>query len=292
MPFLDPQTYLLAAGSAFLIALVSATGGVTGAFLLVPFQISVLGLGGPSVSATNHLYNVVAAPGGFGGYWRQGRLFRPLALVLVAGSVPGIAFGVAVRLRYLPDPTRFRSFAGGVLIVLGLALLARSIARHRRGDVADGRTGEIVVDRFDWRRLRFRFNGRSYGIAVPGAFLYAVAIGAIGGAYGVGGGVFTSAYLVGVCGLPVYATAGATMLSTFVASCAGAIGFALVHRIGAADAAVAPMWTLGLAMGLGGLAGGYLGARMQRFLLSVLICVVLSLIMLLLGTHYLVGAGG
>ena len=55
MPELDLATHLLAALAAFVISFLSATAGLTGAFLLLPFQISVLGLGAPSVSATNHL---------------------------------------------------------------------------------------------------------------------------------------------------------------------------------------------------------------------------------------------
>jgi uncharacterized membrane protein YfcA len=42
-------------------------GGISGAFLLLPFQMSVLGYTNPSVSATNQFYNVVATPGGV---WR------------------------------------------------------------------------------------------------------------------------------------------------------------------------------------------------------------------------------
>jgi hypothetical protein len=38
--------------------------GISGAFLILPFQMSVLGFVTPSVSATNFLYNVVGTPGG------------------------------------------------------------------------------------------------------------------------------------------------------------------------------------------------------------------------------------
>lgn len=281
-------THLLSAAAAFLIAFVTATGGITGAFLLVPFQISVLGLGGPAVSGTNHFYNVVAAPGGFVGYWRQGRLFWPVAAVMVAGTVPGIALGIGLRVRYLLDPGLFRIYAGAVLLALGIVLLVRTSLSRRRGGTKEGREGEIVVERFDWRRLRFRFGDRSYSAGVLPLFLFSLAIGAIGGAYGVGGGVFTSAYLVGVCGLPVYAVAGATLFATFVASCAGALGFALVSWTGVAgETATSPLWTLGLAMGAGGWLGGYFGSRVQKFVPSVVIGVVLALLLVALGVSYI-----
>ena len=49
---------------AFLISSLTSTGGVSGAFLLLPFQVSFLGFTGPAVSSTNLVYNIVATPGG------------------------------------------------------------------------------------------------------------------------------------------------------------------------------------------------------------------------------------
>lgn len=48
--------------------------GVSGAFLLLPFQMSVLGYVAPSVSATNLVFNLVAIPGGVWRYAREGRM--------------------------------------------------------------------------------------------------------------------------------------------------------------------------------------------------------------------------
>lgn len=283
---LGPTTHALAAGAAFVISFISATGGITGAFLLLPFQVSVLGLTSPAVTATNHLYNVVAAPGGFLSYWRERRLFWPVAGVLIAGSVPGILGGIALRVRFFSGADRFRVFAGVVLVVCGVVLLVRSWLRRRAA--AEG-SGEIALLDLDWKRLSYRFAGETYDVRVPRLFFFSVAVGVIGGAYGIGGGIFTAAYLVGVAGLPVYTTAGATLLSTFVASCVGAAGFAILHWMGGDPALpVSPLWTLGLAMGAGGLAGGYLGAKVQRFLPSLVICVVLSFFMLALGIGYIV----
>ena len=144
MPTLDLGMHLLGAAAAFVISLVSATAGLTGAFLLVPFQVSVLGLGAPSVSGTNHFYNVVAAPGGFSEYRRQGRLLWPVALVMVAGTAPGVLAGVALRVRLLPDPSAFRQFAGGVLAVLGLLLL--SIAAYLLRLLESGNLWDYLID--------------------------------------------------------------------------------------------------------------------------------------------------
>ncbi len=61
MPHVQPLVPVLV---GFLVAILTAAAGVSGAFLLLPFQVSVLGFVSPSVSATNLVYNVIATPGG------------------------------------------------------------------------------------------------------------------------------------------------------------------------------------------------------------------------------------
>ena len=46
---------------AFVVSFFTSMGGVSGAFLLLPFQMSFLGYVAPSVSATNQLFNIVVA---------------------------------------------------------------------------------------------------------------------------------------------------------------------------------------------------------------------------------------
>jgi hypothetical protein len=49
--------------AAFAVSAVATPAGISGAVLLLPFQVSVLGTPSPSVTPTNLLYNVVATPG-------------------------------------------------------------------------------------------------------------------------------------------------------------------------------------------------------------------------------------
>ena len=56
-------TELVALVAAFVIAVLATPAGVSGAVLLLPFQVSVLGTPSPAVTPTNLLYNVVATPG-------------------------------------------------------------------------------------------------------------------------------------------------------------------------------------------------------------------------------------
>ena len=66
---------------AFVVSFFTSMGGVSGAFLLLPFQISILGFTSPAVSPTNLVYNIVAIPSGVYRYIREGRMAWPLAWV-------------------------------------------------------------------------------------------------------------------------------------------------------------------------------------------------------------------
>ena len=71
-PFLPPLV-------AFVVSFFTSMGGVSGAFLLLPFQVSVLGFTSPAVSPTNLIFNIVAIPSGVYRYIREGRMaWRPL----------------------------------------------------------------------------------------------------------------------------------------------------------------------------------------------------------------------
>ena len=72
----------------------AAMGGVSGAFLLLPFQMSVLGFTSPAVSSTNFVYNTVAVPSGVYRYFKEGRMAWPLTWVEIVGTLPGVFIGV------------------------------------------------------------------------------------------------------------------------------------------------------------------------------------------------------
>ena len=89
---------------AFVVSFFTSMGGVSGAFLLLPFQMSVLGFVNPSVSPTNLVYNIIAIPSGVYRYIKEGRMAWPLAWVIIAGTLPGVFMGAIIRIKYLPDP--------------------------------------------------------------------------------------------------------------------------------------------------------------------------------------------
>ena len=127
-------TEVVALVAAYLIAVVTTPAGISGAVLLLPFQVSVLGTPSPSVTPTNLLYNVVATPGALYRYWRQGQTGGRLALVLIAGTLPGVIAGSFIRVKLIPGPHVFDLVVAAVLIPLGIWLVLTRPARAGEPD--------------------------------------------------------------------------------------------------------------------------------------------------------------
>jgi len=272
-------------GVAFLLAFFGAMAGVTGAFLLLPFQMSVLGYTAAGVSATNFVYNVFAIPGTVISYGRQGRLNWPLAVTITAGSLPGIVIGYRLRLTYLTDPRYFKPFVGLVLLYLSW-LVARSLmGRGKAREIsAPPPWARITGMGFGLTRMSFDFDGESYRFDPRPLFLVALVVGVAGGAYGIGGGAILAPFCLSVLSLPVHTIAGASLFGTLISSLVGV----LVYTIGGLGGAESrPDFLLGSLFGIGGMIGGYLGARSQKYVAQRPIKVGLLLVLLIVASRYL-----
>lgn len=274
---------------AFVISFFTSMGGVSGAFLLLPFQMSFLGYTHPSVSATNQLFNIVAIPSGVYRYWKEGRMVWPLTWVVVTGTLPGVFIGAFVRVAYLPDPRNFKLFAAAVLLYIGHRMM-RDLIKNKSGHTDNKANSEkrfqemvrlyrseiaeqapsrpalstITVTHFNLRRLGYTFYGEEFNVSFWGIFSLSFIVGIVGGIYGIGGGAIIAPFLVTFFGLPVYTVAGAALMGTFVTSVAGVAFYqAIAHFY--PNLSVAPDWLLGILFGIGGMAGMYLGARCQKF---------------------------
>src|SRR5437773_386150 len=244
--------------AAFAVAVITTPAGVSGAVLLLPFQVSVLGTPSPSVTPTNLLYNVVACPGAMWRYWRQGQTGGPLTWVLLAGTLPGVIAGSVIRVYVLPGPVVFDFVVAAVLIPLGAWLALTQLAPARTSGRA--RLPRVVIG------------------------VVAAAAGCVGGIYGIGGGSILAPILV-ADGQPPSQVAPAALSSTFLTSLAGVVTFSVlsVHQHGS----VAPNWPTGIALGAGGLAGGYVGARMHARMPETIIRRLLALVVVAIGIRFL-----
>ena len=158
-----PWVYVVALMASFIVGTVASPAGVSGAVLLLPFQVGVLGTPSPAVTPTNLLYNVVATPGALYGYWRQrqsgGRLTRSLLL----GTLPGVVAGSIIRVELLPGARAFDVVIALVLVPLGGWLIV-------------GRRGP-------------RVSLRNSHLSSPVLTLIAAVVGCVGGTTGSGVGL-------------------------------------------------------------------------------------------------------
>ncbi len=296
---------------ALIISFFTSMGGISGAFLLLPFQMSVLNYTAPSVSGTNHVFNIIAIPSGVYRYIKEGRMAWPLTWIIIAGTLPGVFLGYYLRVKYLPDPKAFKFFVGCVLLYIGLRLIkeiiikdktrinaskeleerfkarADSIRKQQALKIAAGIPSEAVVKTIavSFKRIDYEFWGERFSFSTVGMLLLAITVGIIGGAYGIGGGAIIAPFCVAVFHLPVYSIAGATLMGTFITSVAGALFFSFIPSSGGASAM--PDWPLGILFGIGGFIGMYLGARFQKFVPQKFIKLILGAVILFLSIRYI-----
>jgi len=278
---------------AFVVSFLTSMGGVSGAFILLPFQVSVLGYTAPSVSATNQVFNIVAIPSGVWRYIKEKRMVWPLTWAVIIGTLPGVFIGAWVRIEYLPDPKNFKFFAGFVLLYIGIRLFLDILKTRKGAAPASAKAGlpaEFVVTqtRFSLRQVEFHFAGEPYTFPTVGVFILCFLVGIAGGIYGIGGGAIVAPFFVAFFKLPVYTIAGAALMGTFVTSVAGVIFYHILAVFYPAQS-IAPDWYLGALFGIGGFAGMYAGARCQKYVPAHIIKVILCACVLLVAGKYIIG---
>ncbi len=273
---------------AFFVSFLTSMGGVSGAFLLLPFQVSILGYTAPSVSATNQVFNIVAIPSGVYRYLREGRMLWPLTLAVTIGTLPGVFIGAWLRIEYLPDPTNFKFFVALVLLYIGLRLAMDTVRRKEKTGSSSSTTSHTVkVTLSTFKRVEFNFENETYGFSPPVVYLICFFVGIAGGVYGIGGGSIVAPFFVAIIGLPVYTVAGAALMGTFVTSIAGVLFYHFLAGF-YPGMSVSPDWLLGALFGLGGVFGMYLGARTQKFVPAPVIKGILCACVLFVSGKYIV----
>lgn len=276
---------------AFSISLFTSMGGVSGAFMLLPFQVSILGFNTPAVSATNHLFNIVAIPSGVYRYIKEGRMVWPLTWAVVIGTLPGVFIGSFVRIQYLPDPASFKKFAALVLLYIGIRLIRDMFNRPpmpaaKIPGKTPAQTEKVFDQKFNLQKISFSFKGEKFQVATVPIMGMSLTVGMIGGVYGIGGGAIIAPFFISFFGLPVYTVAGAALMGTLITSVAGVLFFQVIAPF-YPDMVIAPDWQLGLLFGIGGSAGMYCGARLQRLFPAVYIKSILAFTLLFTAIRYL-----
>ena len=244
--------------AGLLVATVTTPAGVSGAVLLLPIQVSLLGVPSPAVTPTNLIFNLFATPSGVLRYRRLGgRPIRsPLASRLLAGTIPGVIVGAVIRVEWLSGQQAFYFAAAGVLATLGAMLVIRQpTPAHEPLKLA----------------------------LVPPI---AAAVGVVGGIYGIGGGSFLAPILI-LGGYTAYIVAPAALLSTLAASIVGVITFVVLALTSDSSSQITPDWGIGIAAGIGGIIGAYLGASLQSRIPEPTLRRLLGWLALLIAVRYL-----
>lgn len=297
---------------AMVVSFFTSMGGVSGAFLLLPFQMSFLNFTSPSVSATNFLYNIVAIPSGVYRFIKEGRMAWPLTMVVIIGTLPGVFIGYYLRVLYLPDARAFKLFVGCVLLYIGARLLyeisgkasagkskmkaledkfkqrSAELKEQRKSAVVAGLPAEAVVRTlsFSVNSVKYEFWGETFSFSTAAMLMLAFIVGIIGGTYGIGGGAIIAPFCVAVFHLPVYTVAGAALMGTFLTSIAGIIFYSVIQV--KAGVVTSPDWLLGFLFGIGGFIGMYFGARMQKFVPQKFIKIMLGLLIVYVASRYII----
>jgi len=298
---------------AFVVSFFTSMGGVSGAFLLLPFQVSVLGFVSPAVSPTNLIFNIVAIPSGVYRYIREGRMAWPLTWVIILGTLPGVLIGAIIRIKYLPNPRAFKFFVGCVLLYIGVRMLyellqkkevgkdkikameekfkqrVAQMRQEQKAKVAAGLPADAVVKTISAsiRRIEYEFYGETYAFDTWGLLLLTFIVGIVGGTYGIGGGAIIAPFLITFYSLPVYTIAGSALMGTFLTSIVGVGFYTIIAPMYAhTGLAIAPDWKLGILLGIGGFAGMYCGARAQKFVPGKVIRCILGLLITFLALQY------
>ncbi len=291
---------------SFIISFFTSMSGVSGAFLLLPFQMSYLNYTSPSVSATNLVFNIVAIPSGVYRYIKERRMAWPLTMTIAAGTLPGVLIGYYVRILYLPDPRSFKFFVGCVLLYIGYRLFNdvlkkvqnrkskafsidekfSQLKQQQDSRIASGLSSSAVVKTisFSLYRTEYEFWGERFTFNTSLLFFLAFFVGIIGGTYGIGGGAIIAPFCVSFFHLPVYTVAGATLLGTFLTSVSGIIFYSLIPLKGTT---MSPDWLMGLLFGAGGFAGMYLGARCQKYIQQKFIKMLLGSLIVIVALKYM-----
>ena len=277
----------------FSISIITSMVGVSGAFLILPFQISFLGFASPSASATNLVYNLIATPSGVYRYFKDGGMAWPLVWVIILGTLPGMAVGYFIRTRYLLDPHAFRLFVGAVLLLLAIKMLLDFIPRSDGNPSLSQIQSEIrvhdkpVSNRMSFMRFELVQSGEKLSFNAAGLAVLALIVGVVGGIYGIGGGAIIAPFCVAVFGMPIHLVAGAALAGTLATSILGVFFYTMLPA--PPTVSTRPDWMLGLLFGVGGFVGMYCGAALQKFISQNILKAVLAILLILLAMKYLAG---
>ncbi|MBM3530931.1 MAG: sulfite exporter TauE/SafE family protein [Alphaproteobacteria bacterium] len=226
---------ILSVLSGSLVGFTLGLVGGGGSILAVPLLIYVVGVPSTHVAiGTGAVAVAASAAANLVGHARAGSVKWPCAAVFALSGMAGAALGAELGKRV--DGGRLLLLFGVLMVVVGLLML-----RPRK----DAGNAEVRLDRANAVKL------------LPYLIGYGLAVGALAGFFGIGGGFLIVPGLIAATAMPLINAIGSSLLS--VASL-GATTAASYGLSGLVDWRIAALFVLGGAAG--GLAGIALGKRL------------------------------
>jgi uncharacterized membrane protein YfcA len=219
---------LLAIVSGSLVGFTLGLVGGGGSILAVPLLVYVVGVASPHVAIGTSAVAVAASAAiNLIGHARGGTVKWPCALVFAAAGIVGAAGGA--QLGKMMDGGRLLALFGVLMIVIGLATLRP----RKSGDDPD-----------------VRLNRESMPRLLPMLIGTGLAVGALSGFFGIGGGFLIVPGLMGATAMPLINAIGSSLASVTAFGLTTASSYAIS---GLVDWRIAALFIVGGA--IGGLAG-------------------------------------
>ena len=226
---------LLAIASGSIVGFVLGLIGGGGSILAVPLLVYVVGVPSPHVAiGTSAIAVAVSAAANLAGHARAQTVKWPCAITFAIAGMIGAAAGA--QLGKLVEGGRLLSMFGGLMIVVGLLML-----RPRKS----GGNPDVKLTRESMPRM------------LPLLIGIGLAVGALSGFFGIGGGFLIVPGLIGATAMPLINAIGSSLVSVTAFGLTTAASYAWSGLVD---------WRLAGLFILGGALGGLLGIKLARHL--------------------------
>lgn len=225
-----PGVDLLAVACGSLVGLTLGLIGGGGSILAVPLLVYVVGVDQPHIAiGTSALAVAVSAGANLVGHARRGTVKWPCALIFAATGILGALLGSTAGKAF--DGEKLIALFGVIMIVVGIAML-------RRPATADN--------------LDVRISRTNAGRLVPRLVGSSLAVGALSGFFGIGGGFLIVPGLIAATAMPMLNAVGSSLVSVTAFGLTTAGNYALSGLVD---------WQLAAEFITGGVLGGLVGTR-------------------------------
>ena len=215
----------------FVLGLVGGGGSI----LAVPLLVYVVGVPSPHIAiGTSAIAVALSAAVNLAGHSRARTVKWPCAIAFAISGMIGAAGGA--QLGKMVDGARLLSLFGGLMIVVG-ALMLRTRKAAGNPDV--------------------RLTRESLPQLLPLLVSLGLAVGALSGFFGIGGGFLIVPGLIGATAMPLINAIGSSLVSVTAFGLTTAASYAWSGLVD---------WRLALLFVLGGALGGLLGIRLATYL--------------------------